>query len=68
MLRFLLFLLGLALVLIGVLAGGCSLLFTPGLFGTGEFEGSGMFPIWAAGMVTGALGLWLGIWALDLCC
>ena len=61
MLRFLLFLLALALVLIGILAGGCSLFFTPSLFGTGEFEGTGNLPIWGAGVAIGFVGLWLGI-------
>ena len=64
MLKFLLFLLGLALILVGVLAGGCSLMFTPSLFDSGGFGGSGIFPIWAGGIVIGALGLWLGILVL----
>lgn len=60
MLRFLLFLFGLVLVIVGVLAGGCSLVFTPSLFGSGEFEGSGNLPIWAAGLAIAGIGIWGG--------
>ena len=59
--RFLLFLLGLVLIVVGVLAGGCSVLFTPSLFGTGEFEGTGNLPIWGAGVLVGIGGIWIGI-------
>jgi hypothetical protein len=58
MLRFLLFLLGLALVLIGVLAGGCSVVFTFFMF-DGSFDS--ILPIWLAGLVAGGLGLFFGI-------
>ncbi len=61
MLKFFLFLLGLILCGIGVLAGGCSIAFTPALFQGGEFGGSGILPIWGTGLIVGGLFLWGGI-------
>lgn len=64
MLRFLGFLAALVLILTGILAGGCSIVFTPMLFDGGEFGGSGILPVWLGGLVLGGLGLWLGIWII----
>jgi Ni/Fe-hydrogenase subunit HybB-like protein len=61
MLRVLAGLLAVVLIGIGLLAGGCSIAFTPSLFGSGEFEGSGNLPIWLAGVAVGAAGLIGGI-------
>ena len=54
------------LVLIGValLTGGCSLLFTPALFETGDFSGVELLPIWGAGMGIAALCIALAVWII----
>lgn len=52
---------GIVLLGVGLLAGGCSLVFTPALFATGEFSGSDMLPIWLAGLSLGAAGLYAAV-------
>lgn len=54
-LRVLAFLFALILCGVALLTGGCSILFTPSLWGHGEFEGSGNLPIWGAGLVIAAV-------------
>ena len=58
--QFLLFLFGVALVIVGLLAGGCSLLFAPSIF-SGEFHTGDSLPLWAAGLAICAIGLGGGI-------
>lgn len=56
--RFFVTLLGIVLVLIGALTGGCSLVFTLIIFGPG---GDGILPIWLFGFLVGIPSLWLGL-------
>jgi hypothetical protein len=51
-------LLGIVLLLIGALTGGCSLVFTLIIFGPG---GDGILPIWLLGFLVGIPSLWLGL-------
>lgn len=60
-LRAVLFLLALLLCGIALLTGGCSLVFTPSLFGAGEFEGAGFWPVWAMGLAVAGLCLFLAV-------
>ena len=60
-LRAVLFLLALLLCGIALLTGGCSLLFTPSLWGSGEFEGPDLWPIWAAGLAIAAACIALAV-------
>lgn len=53
--------LGLILIGIAVLAGGCSIVFTPVIFQLGA---SDIWPIWAAGLFTGVFCLWAGAAAI----
>jgi len=61
MLRFLGVLFGLILIGIGILAGGCSILFTPELFRNSEFGVPDILPVWAGGLAIAAVGIWGGI-------
>jgi hypothetical protein len=52
------FLLGICLLGIGLLAGGCSLVFTQFVF-----DGSGIIVIWLAGLLIGAAAIWASVMA-----
>jgi hypothetical protein len=46
---------------IAVLAGGCSLFFTPGFLGTNwDSYAQAFAPIWLAGFAVSGLGIWIG--------
>jgi hypothetical protein len=54
------FVLGICLLGIGVLAGGCSIVFSQF-----AFDGSGIILIWLAGLVVGVAAIWAAIKAFQ---
>ena len=61
LLRILAFLFALILCGVALLTGGCSILFTPALWGNGEFEGPGLLPIWGTGLGIAAVCITIAV-------
>ncbi|MCW1917535.1 hypothetical protein NX862_02090 [Rhodobacter sp. KR11] len=62
-LRFILFALGCILLLVGLLAGGCSAFFTPDILKGGDYI-EAVQMVWAIGLIVAAAGIGLGVWIL----
>ncbi|NBZ90088.1 hypothetical protein [Stagnihabitans tardus] len=61
LLRILAFLFALILCGVALLTGGCSILFTPALFQSGEFAGPDLLPIWATGLGIAAVCITIAV-------